>query len=144
MCRNEARSFLDYALELLPSVNLIGVGSTEIVSLLVDVLLNVFEQVLDVVDNALISNIFLGKSIAAGNFPSVVFVVVRTNGETNRNTLHFPFGKLESRALSVAVVVLVAYAGSLQLGTKFVYAFRNHCKLFICLVDRNDNHLNWS
>ena len=118
--------------------------SPVVVCLLVDVLLNILEQVLDVVDNAFICNIFLGESIAAGNFPSVVFVVVRTNGETNRNSLHFPFGKLESRALSVAVVVLVAYACSLKLSAKFVYTFRNHIELLISLVNRNDNYLNWS
>ena len=144
MAEKEA-SFLDFLLELLPSVNLGYVGVAEVQRLYVNVVLNVLQKVLDSFSEALYRNGNLLKSVAAGKFHGACSQIASSHGKTYRNSLEFPFSKLESRTQSVPVITLDCVSVSLKFLFQLSHLLENRLVALGILADnRNYNNLNRS
>lgn len=85
VCENEA-SLFDKLFELVVRVRLEDVGVAEVASLGVDVVLDIFKKVCNVVDDSVERNGLFPECVAAHDFCRVFLQVLRSDDEAHRHT----------------------------------------------------------
>ena len=137
-------TLLNLFLEFFVSIYLVDVFVAVLQRLLVDVLLDFFQQVLYVFFDAFARTSFLFQRITTHDFHRVVFQVAATHYQTYRYTLQFIVCKLESRTLVVGVVVFHGDAHAAELVDNAFHLGVNLLQLLIVLIDRHYYYLNRS
>ena len=112
-------------------------------SLLEDVLLNVFKQLLYIFYDSLYRTSLLFESITTHNFDCSLFEVATAHNQTYRHTLELIVCKLEAWTLVVCIIELNANAKATQFANDRVELLRNSANL-LRLADRNYDYLDRS
>ena len=137
-------AFLNLLLELVVGVHAGDAGVAVVQRLLVNVLLDVFQQVLDILLDAVARAGFLLQRVAAHHLDGVVLQVTATHDETYGHTLHLVVRKLEARTLVVGIVIFHADAQLFEAADDAGHLFVNLVQLLLALVDGHDDHLDGS
>ena len=143
MCHDET-TLLYLLLELLVAIHTGDAGIAVVECLLIDILLNVVEQLLHMLLDAIAAQGFFLQCVTTHHFDGVVLQITATHHQAHWYTLHLIVGELEARTLVVCIVVLHADAHSTQLVHDAFHFGINLLQLLIALIDRNDNYLDRS
>ena len=78
---------------------------TEIARLPINIILNFFEQIFDILFDIIATTGFFFQRIATHNLYGIVFEIASSNNQTHRNAFQFVIGKLKSRPLIVGIII---------------------------------------
>ena len=138
----EETAILHLLFELLIVLALVDVSITEVLSLLEDVVLNLVEEVLDTLNNAVKAYTLLLQGVTTHHLDSVVLQVTTTHSETYWHTLQLVVSKLKARTLVVGIVILNSDSQRTELINHWLQLVGERLQLFLTLEDWYDNHLN--
>ncbi len=137
----EETSVLDTLFEFVVGIADVSFCLTHGKSLVVDILLNVFEQGVDVIGYAGERCGFFFKRVTAHQFDCAVLDVACSDYKTNWHAFEFVVGELEARALVVGVVILDGDSEFVQTFNYRHHFFGDGGKLFCILEYRYDYNL---
>ena len=143
MCHYEATG-LNLLTEVIPVIAAVGVCGAEVKSTLVEILLDLIQQILDPLADALVGDGLLLQRISAHHLYRALLDVAGSAGKANRYALHLVLRELPPRLFVVSVVVLHLDVVIAKLLDERLHQLGDLSTLLITLVDRDDHYVNRS